>query len=63
VAGTYQLETKGYAILPSLSWNIQDDLVVKAAGRFFGSASGGSQSLFKNWENNDSLTVGISYIF
>lgn len=63
LAGTYQVETQGYAVLPSVTWSIADDLVFKASGRLFGTIGDGSNSLFKTWAANDSLTVGISYLF
>ncbi|MFA7643470.1 MAG: hypothetical protein WCY74_09335 [Sphaerochaetaceae bacterium] len=63
LAGTYQVESMGYALLPSVSWNIADDLLFKAAARVFGSHSSGSESLFRTWDSNDSLTMGISYLF
>lgn len=63
LAGTYQVETQGYALLPSVTWSIADDLVFRAAGRLFGTIGNGSDSLFKTWATNDSLSLGISYLF
>jgi hypothetical protein len=57
------VETQGYAVLPSVTWSIADDLVFKASGRLFGAVGNGSSSLFKTWAANDTLTVGISYLF
>ncbi len=63
LAGTYQIETHGYALLPSVTWNIADDLVFKANARIFGSIGEGEDSLFKTWKDNDALKLGISYLF
>jgi hypothetical protein len=64
MAGTYQVETQGYALLPSVTWSIADDLVFSAKGRFFGTVgSTSADSMFKKWSNNGSLNVGISYLF
>jgi hypothetical protein len=63
LAGTYQVETKGYALLPSVMYSIYDDLVLKVEGRIFGAVGDAPDSLFRTWAANDSLTVGISYLF
>lgn len=64
LAGTYQVETQGYALLPSVTWSIADDLVFSARGRFFGTVgSTSADSMFKKWSDNGSLNVGISYLF
>ena len=63
LAGTYQIETHGYALLPSVTWNIMDDLVFKANARVFGSIGEGEDSIFKTWTGNDALKLGISYLF
>lgn len=63
IAGTYQIETKGYALLPSLRWQISDSLVLSAKGRVFGNVSGDERNIFKTWDDNDSLGIGISFLF
>lgn len=63
LAGTYQIETKGYALLPSAMYSISDDLVLKVEGRIFGAVGDAPDSLFRTWAANDSLSVGISYLF
>lgn len=63
LAGTYQLETGGYAMLPSVTWNITDDFIFNATGRLFGAVGPGAESLFATWAKNDALKVGISYVF
>ncbi|MDD4220482.1 MAG: hypothetical protein PHR10_09915, partial [Sphaerochaetaceae bacterium] len=63
LAGTYQIETHGYALLPSVTWNIADDLAFKANARIFGSIGTGSESIFETWKDNDALKLGISYLF
>ncbi|MFA7671429.1 MAG: hypothetical protein WCY53_04130 [Sphaerochaetaceae bacterium] len=63
LGATYQIETKGYAIFPSVKWNLADDVQIKAVGRFFGTFDNFIPSMFNKWSKNDSLTVGISYLF
>lgn len=63
LAGTYQMETKGYSLLPSVKWHINDDLVFKTSGRVFGSFDGGSPSIFKNWKDNSSVKLELAYLF
>lgn len=62
-AGTYQLETGGYALLPSVTWSVTDDFVFKASGRLFGTLGRSEESIFKSWAKNDSLKMEISYLF
>lgn len=63
LAGTYQIETKGYLVMPSVSWSVVDELLVKAAGRFYGTFDDSIGSMFSEWKDNSTLTVGISYLF
>jgi hypothetical protein len=63
LAGTYQVETKGYVFLPSLRWEISDSLIFTAKGRMFGNISGEEENIFKTWEENDSLSVNLSFLF
>ena len=63
LAGTYQFETKGYAVLPSVTWNVNDDLRVKLSGRMYGALKDSSPSLFKEWKDKDTFSIGISYLF
>jgi hypothetical protein len=63
LAGTYQLETGGYAFLPSITWSVTDDFIFKASGRLFGTMGRSEESIFKSWAKNDSLKMGISYLF
>ena len=63
LAGTYQIETKGFSLLPSVKWNISDDLMFKASGRVFGSIGEGSPSIFESWKDNSSAKLEIAYLF
>lgn len=63
LAGTYQIETKGFSLLPSVKWNISDDLMFKASGRVFGSIGEGSPSIFESWKDNSSMKLEIAYLF
>jgi hypothetical protein len=62
LAGTYQLETAGYAFIPSVTWKITDDFKFNATGRIFGSLEN-KESIFKMWDGNDALKLSISYVF
>ncbi|MFA7538896.1 MAG: hypothetical protein WCY52_00270 [Sphaerochaetaceae bacterium] len=63
LAGTYQIETQGFSLLPSVKWNISDDLVFKASGRVLGSIGEGSPSIFESWKDNSSAKLEIAYLF
>jgi hypothetical protein len=63
LAGTFQIETKGYAFLPSLRWDFNDRLNLTAKGRMFGNAWGEEENIFKTWKDNDSLTLILSFLF
>jgi hypothetical protein len=63
LAGTFQVETKGYAFLPSVRWDFNDRLKLTAKGRLFGNAWGEEENIFKTWEDNDSFTLLLSFLF
>jgi len=62
LGGTYQIETEGYAVLPSILWQVSDDLKLECKAVIYGS-SGSKDSLFKTWDDNDYLTIGITHYF
>ncbi len=62
MGATYQIETEGYALLPSLSWQASDDLRLACKAGVYG-AMGSKDSLFKTWDDNDYLTIGITHFF
>jgi len=62
LGATYQLETEGYAVLPSIWWQVSDDLKLECKAVIYGS-SGSKDSLFKTWDDNDYLTIGITHYF
>ncbi|MDY0290082.1 MAG: hypothetical protein RBR15_14750 [Sphaerochaeta sp.] len=60
LGATYQIETEGYALLPSLSWQVSDDLKLVCKAVVYG---GSKDSLFKTWKDNDYLSIGITHYF
>ena len=62
LGATYQIETEGYALLPSIGWQVNDDLRLECKAVVYGSF-GSKDSLFKTWDTNDYLTIGITHYF
>ena len=62
LAGLYLFEANGYMILPSYTWDIEDDLELSAKGQIFGGDDEGPNPYYA-WRNNDSLTVSLKYMF
>lgn len=62
LGATYQIETEGYALLPSVAWQVSDDLRLECKAVVYGSL-GSKDSLFKTWDDNDYLTIGITHFF
>lgn len=59
---TYNIESEVYAVLTSLSYALEDNLSVFLKGTVYG-AVGTKSSLYKSWDDNDSLQVGIKAWF
>lgn len=55
---TYQVESEGYALLAGLSYALLDDLQVFFKTTVYG-ALGNKSSIYKTWDDNDSLKVGM----
>lgn len=62
LGATYQVETEGYALLPSIGWLVSDDLRLECKAVVYGSF-GSKDSLFKTWDDNEYLTIGITHSF
>lgn len=62
LGATYQIETEGYALLPSVAWQVSDDLKLECKAVAYG-AMGSKESLFKTWDDNDYLTISITHFF
>ncbi|HKL58976.1 MAG TPA: hypothetical protein VJ863_03675 [Sphaerochaeta sp.] len=62
LGATYQIETEGYALLPSVAWQVSDDLKLECKAVAYG-AMGSKESLFKTWNDNDYLMIGITHYF
>lgn len=62
LAGLYLFEANGYMILPTYTWNIEDDLELSVTGQIFGGDDEGPNPYYA-WRNNDSITFGLKYIF
>ncbi len=64
LAGMYQLESKGYLLLPAITWNLDDSLKLEISANIFGAiGSDAPQSIYKRWSANDTLEVGLTYLF
>ncbi|NCC65314.1 MAG: hypothetical protein EOM15_11730 [Spirochaetia bacterium] len=58
VGGTYQIESKGYVLLCNFSYAISDDIELFFKGTLYGSMSN-TTSLYKRWEDNDAIAIGL----
>ena len=64
LAGMYQLESRGYLLLPGITWNLDDTLKIEISAKIFGAiGSDAPQSIYKRWSANDTLEVGLTYQF
>lgn len=61
-AFTYQMESEGYALLGSLTYALEDNLSVLLKGTVYG-ALGTKASIYKSWDANDSVSVGMKAWF
>ncbi len=62
MAATYGIENQSLVALGSLSYEINDSMSVYARGAYY-NGFGDKKSLFKNWENNSSVTIGMNAWF
>jgi hypothetical protein len=62
LAGLYLFEANGYMILPTYTWNIEDDLELTLSGQIFGGDDEGPNPYYA-WRNNDSISINLKYIF
>ncbi len=62
LAGTYAIEAKGYALLPSFSWNMTDNLELVFKAKIFGGEDVAG-SVYRLWDENDSIGISLKYLF
>lgn len=62
LTGLLQIESLGYMIAPSYFWKIKDDLELSLNAKIFGGKDSGL-SPYKLWDNNDSISLSMSYKF
>lgn len=55
-----QIETTGYMLGLSYFWTILDDLELSVHSKIFG---GRDRSLYRIWDDNDSISINIKFIF
>ena len=60
LGATYQIESEGFALLPSVSWQVSDDLKLECKAVVYGGTKGG---IFETWKDNDYMTIGITHFF
>jgi len=58
---TYQIPTKGYALLSKIDYTLSDDITLTVKGSFFGTFDDTIFSLYNSWDNNDSLSLSLTY--
>ncbi|MFA5699398.1 MAG: hypothetical protein WC954_06670, partial [Sphaerochaeta sp.] len=61
-AATYGIENQSLVALGSLSYELSDALSVYARGAYY-DGFGDKESLFKSWDKNSSVTVGMKAWF
>ncbi len=62
LAGTYAIEARGYALLPSFSWKMTDNLELAVKAKIFGGEDV-SGSVYRLWDENDSIGISLKYQF
>lgn len=58
---TYQVPTQGYALLSKIDYTLKDDITLSVQGNLFGTFDSSKESLYKMWDDNDSLTISLTY--
>ena len=60
---TYQIPTKGYALLSKIEYFLQDDITFTLESTIIGSLDDNIFSIYRSWEANDQLSLSLSYQF
>jgi len=64
LAGMYQLESRGYALLPSIRWSLNDNLELELSSRIYGAAGASTpESIYQRWDGNDVLEIRMTHAF
>lgn len=58
---TYQIPTKGYALLSKIDYTLKDDITIRLKANLFGSFDITKESLYKTWDGNDSISISLNY--
>jgi hypothetical protein len=58
---TYQIPTKGYALLSTIEYTLKDDITLGVEGQLFGTFDNNEPSMYNNWDDNDSLSISLTY--
>jgi len=58
---TYQIPTKGYALLSKIDYTLNDDITLGVKGSLFGTFDDTIFSLYNSWDSNDSLSLSLTY--
>ena len=59
VAGTYQLESLGYMVLGSLTYDLDDAVEVFAKATVYGTFDESRMGLYNTWKENSQIQVGV----
>jgi hypothetical protein len=60
---TYQIPTKGYALLSKIDYTLKDDITLRLNVNLYGTFDNNEDSLYKTWDDNDSLSISLNYQF
>jgi len=62
VGGLYLFEGTGFLILPSVTWEMSDDLSLSVEAQIMGGRDKGPNPYYA-WRQNDSVSIGVEYQF
>ena len=64
LAGMYQVESRGYALLPSIRWAMNDNLELEISSRMYGAIGATAPaSIYQRWDANDILEIRLTHAF
>ncbi len=63
VGGAFQVESREFAVFPSLRWDVDDAFSVSATSRHFGEAADGPDGPFSAWSGNHGIEISAAYLF
>jgi len=58
---TYQIPTKGYALLSKIEYQLKDDITLSLNGNLFGTFDENKYSIYQKWDENDFLSINFKF--